>query len=41
MGMTYKELSTFGKLRKVCKFGPVGMFKKLADEWKHLDLNLI
>ena len=41
MGMTYEELSIFGRLRKICKYGPVGMFKKLAEEWKHLDINEI
>jgi NAD+ synthase (glutamine-hydrolysing) len=33
MGMTYDELSIFGRLRKVEKRGPYSMFTKLIDEW--------
>ncbi|KAJ1325913.1 NAD+ synthase (glutamine-hydrolyzing) [Microdochium nivale] len=33
MGMTYDELTTFGRLRKVDKLGPYGMFQRLAHEW--------
>lgn len=33
MGMTYDELSIFGRLRKVEKRGPYSMFTKLVDEW--------
>lgn len=33
MGMTYDELSTFGRLRKVEKCGPYSMFTKLVHEW--------
>jgi NAD+ synthase (glutamine-hydrolysing) len=33
--MTYDELSIYGKLRKVDKLGPLGMFTKLASEWGH------
>ncbi|KAL5492179.1 QNS1 [Sanghuangporus weigelae] len=33
MGMTYEELSVFGRLRKVEKCGPYGMFTKLVHEW--------
>jgi len=33
MGMTYDELSTFGRLRKVEKCGPYSMFTKLIHEW--------
>ncbi|EJD07304.1 glutamine-dependent NAD synthetase with GAT domain-containing protein [Fomitiporia mediterranea MF3/22] len=33
MGMTYNELSVFGRLRKVEKCGPYGMFTKLVHEW--------
>ncbi len=36
MGMTYAELSRFGKLRKIQRCGPVGMFEKLVHEWRHL-----
>ena len=35
MGMTYDELSVFGRLRKVEKCGPYGMFTKLIHEWGH------
>lgn len=33
MGMTYDELSIFGRLRKVAKCGPYSMFSKLLLEW--------
>ncbi|CAD6588874.1 MAG: glutamine-dependent NAD(+) synthetase [Tremellales sp. Tagirdzhanova-0007] len=33
MGMTYDELSIFGRLRKVEKCGPYSMFGKLVQEW--------
>ncbi|KAG9053145.1 glutamine-dependent NAD(+) synthetase [Serendipita sp. 407] len=33
MGMTYDELSIFGRLRKVEKCGPYSMFSKLVNEW--------
>lgn len=35
MGMTYEELSVYGRLRKQEKLGPYGMFTKLATpgEW--------
>lgn len=33
MGMTYDELSIFGRLRKVEKCGPYSMFCKLVHEW--------
>ncbi|GAB1518192.1 glutamine-dependent NAD(+) synthetase [Rhizoctonia solani] len=33
MGMTYDELSVFGRLRKVEKCGPYSMFCKLIQEW--------
>lgn len=33
MGMTYDELSAFGRLRKVDKCGPFSMFGKLVQEW--------
>ena len=35
MGMTYEELSTYGKLRKVASCGPYSMFIKLLDLWKN------
>lgn len=34
MGMTYTELSIFGRLRKVAKAGPYSMFCKLLNMWK-------
>lgn len=33
MGMTYEELSVFGRLRKVHKCGPYSMFTHLAHAW--------
>ncbi|OLL24912.1 Glutamine-dependent NAD(+) synthetase [Neolecta irregularis DAH-3] len=33
MGMTYEELSIFGRLRKVDKCGPYSMFNRLLHEW--------
>ncbi|OZJ05110.1 Glutamine-dependent NAD(+) synthetase [Bifiguratus adelaidae] len=33
MGMTYDELSQFGRLRKVERCGPFSMFSKLVHEW--------
>ena len=35
MGMTYEELSTFGRLRKNQRCGPYSMFTKLLHMWKH------
>jgi len=34
MGMTYAELSVFGKLRKEKKLGPFGMYQRLVHDWK-------
>jgi NAD+ synthase (glutamine-hydrolysing) len=34
MGMTYKELSIYGRLRKQKKCGPYSMFCKLLHTWK-------
>ena len=36
MGMTYAELSVFGRLRKVDRQGPYSMFQTLLHEWNHL-----
>uniref|UniRef100_A0A7S0EXQ7 Glutamine-dependent NAD(+) synthetase n=1 Tax=Hanusia phi TaxID=3032 RepID=A0A7S0EXQ7_9CRYP len=33
MGMTYKELSEYGQLRKQHRAGPVSMFRALAAKW--------
>ena len=35
MGMTYEELSVFGRLRKVYLCGPYSMFTKLVHMWKN------
>lgn len=34
MGMTYHELSVFGRLRKEQKLGPFGMWQALVFQWK-------
>lgn len=39
MGMTYDELSRFGRLRKVEKCGPQAMFVKLYHEWSQAPYN--
>lgn len=39
MGMTYDELSRFGRLRKVDKCGPLAMFIKLYHEWSQPPYN--
>ena len=31
--MTYAELSTFGRLRKVYRCGPYSMFTRLVQDW--------
>ncbi|XP_030340538.1 glutamine-dependent NAD(+) synthetase isoform X3 [Strigops habroptila] len=36
MGMTYAELSIYGKLRKIAKAGPYSMFCKLISMWKEI-----
>jgi len=36
MGMTYEELSFFGRLRKINRCGPVSMFEYLVHQWQHL-----
>jgi NAD+ synthase (glutamine-hydrolysing) len=36
MGMTYQELSRFGRLRQIDRCGPLSMFEKLTWEWNHL-----
>ncbi|EGF78318.1 hypothetical protein BATDEDRAFT_17496 [Batrachochytrium dendrobatidis JAM81] len=33
MGMSYKDLSVFGTLRKISKMGPVSMFQRLLHDW--------
>ncbi|KAJ3370356.1 glutamine-dependent NAD(+) synthetase [Allomyces arbusculus] len=35
MGMTYDELSQYGRLRKVQKCGPFSMFTQLVRDWGH------
>lgn len=39
MGMSYAELSRFGRLRKVDKCGPEAMFVKLYHEWSQPPYN--
>lgn len=34
MGITYAELTAFGKLRKVSKLGPYSCFRRLLNDWK-------
>lgn len=41
MGMTYDELSRFGRLRKINRCGPFSMFEKLIYEWDHLPPQLV
>ncbi|MCA9928260.1 MAG: NAD(+) synthase [Anaerolineales bacterium] len=36
MGMTYEELSEYGRLRKIDRCGPLSMFEKLVYKWDHL-----
>ncbi|XP_067902630.1 glutamine-dependent NAD(+) synthetase isoform X1 [Heterodontus francisci] len=36
MGMTYAELSVYGKLRKIARCGPYSMFCKLVYMWKNI-----
>eukprot|EP00918_Siedleckia_nematoides_P064168 GHVU01139532.1.p1 GENE.GHVU01139532.1~~GHVU01139532.1.p1 ORF type:complete len:682 (-),score=68.81 GHVU01139532.1:5-1807(-) len=36
MGMSYDELSVFGRLRKINRCGPVSMFEYLVQSWNHL-----
>lgn len=33
MGLTYDEITTFGRLRKERMLGAFGIFKRLAHEW--------
>jgi len=37
MGMTYSELSVFGRLRKQKMCGPYSMFCKLIQTWKDVN----
>lgn len=40
MGMSYDELGLYGRLRKIYKLGPVGMFERLrAVEWRNSGLS--
>ncbi|MCJ1284309.1 glutamine-dependent NAD(+) synthetase [Xylographa opegraphella] len=36
MGMSYNELSMYGRLRKADKLGPYGMWRKLLHEWGNM-----
>lgn len=39
MGMTYEELSIFGRLRKVHMCGPVSMYRQLVGLWQDRDIS--
>lgn len=36
MGMTYEELSVFGRLRKISMCGPLSMYRSLAGMWRDM-----
>lgn len=36
MGMSYDDLTVYGKLRKVEKCGPLSMYQRLTSIWTHL-----
>mmetsp|Transcript_11565 Transcript_11565/g.14998 ORF Transcript_11565/g.14998 Transcript_11565/m.14998 type:complete len:701 (-) Transcript_11565:1144-3246(-) len=36
MGMTYEELTIYGRLRKISRCGPVSMLLNLLNEWSHM-----
>jgi len=36
MGMSYEELSIYGRLRKVARAGPLSMYRALVWTWSHL-----
>lgn len=38
MGITYADLSTFGRLRKAHRLGPWGQFQALYDAWGKTNL---
>ena len=40
MGMTYEELSVYGRLRKIFRCGPVSMFKVRLKDF-HLSLTVL
>jgi hypothetical protein len=35
MGMTYEELSVFGRLRKIARCGPVSMYRQCLQMWQY------
>jgi NAD+ synthase (glutamine-hydrolysing) len=41
MGMTYEELSVFGRLRKMSMCGPVSMFCALRDKWRGMEPRVV
>jgi len=41
MGMTYEELTWYGRLRKLGRCGPVSMFLYLSQVWKHLSVRQV
>jgi hypothetical protein len=36
MGMTYEELSVFGRLRQIARCGPLSMFRRCLQMWGHM-----
>jgi hypothetical protein len=41
MGMTYEELSVYGRFRKVARCGPVSMFLRCIDIWRDRSVDLV
>ena len=41
MGMTYEELSIFGRLRKIHMCGPVSMYRQLVATWRDADPTIV
>jgi len=41
MGMTYEELSIFGRLRKIHMCGPVSMYRQLVATWRDADPTVV
>lgn len=37
MGLTFDQLETLGKLRKLNRLGPFGMFQRLLTIWNHIN----
>jgi len=41
MGMSYDELTQYGKLRKIEKCGPFSMYQRLSAVWSHLTVEQV